>query len=156
MEKKVFRKNPVTSTNITIMILILKKLILMKKIFPVLVLLVLCVSAVSAQSANGKKDPVGKWKFDAPYAPEGYTSGTIDIGFAEEKYSAAMAFNDIGYSFTGEKVIVRNDSLLFMIWIESTDVNVGLKIEDKTKMTGNAVYYEGTVPLTLTKEPENK
>jgi hypothetical protein len=133
-----------------------KKLQFMKKIFTLVILLVFCFSAVTAQSANSKKDPTGKWKFEAPYAPEGYTIGTIDIGFAEDKYNANMSFTNLGYTFTGEKIRVQNDSVYFMIWIENTDVSVSLKIEDKTKMTGTAVYYEGTVPLTLVKEPIEK
>ena len=44
----------------------------------------LCVIAVSAQNIN-KNNPVGTWKFDAPYAPEGYTSGTIVVGFTDQK-----------------------------------------------------------------------
>ena len=128
----------------------------MKKILKTIVLLFLCVSAVSAQSANGKKDPVGKWKFDAPYAPEGYTTGTVDIGFANQEYTANIEFTNIGYSFPGEKVRMQKDSLFFMIWIENTDVNFSMIMEDKTKISGNAVYYEGTVPFTLTKESDQK
>ncbi|MFH0842467.1 MAG: hypothetical protein V1903_07590 [Bacteroidota bacterium] len=128
----------------------------MKKIISISALLIFCISAISAQSANGKNDPAGKWKFDAPYAPEGFTAGTIDVGYADSSYTASMLFTTSGYSFPGEKVIVRNDSLFFNIFVEGTDVSVALKMEDKTKMTGNAVYYEGNVPLTLTKEEEQK
>ncbi len=128
----------------------------MKKNISIAALLIFCISVVSAQSANGKRVPVGKWKFEAPYAPEGFTAGTIDVGYADNKYTASMLFTTSGYSFNAEKVAIRNDSLFFNIWIEGTDVSVALKIEDKTKMTGNAVHYEGTVPLTLTKEEEQK
>ena len=128
----------------------------MKTLSFIVLMLFFCISGISAQRASSKKEPVGKWKFDAPYAPEGYTKGTIEIGLADSKYSASMSFTDMGYSFPGEKISLRNDSLFFMIWIESTDVNVKLKIEDNTKMTGNAVYYEGTVPLTLTRDIESK
>ena len=41
----------------------------------------LSVITVSAQS-NSKKDPIGTWKFDAPYAPEGYNTGTIVVGLS--------------------------------------------------------------------------
>lgn len=128
----------------------------MKKLITIIALVTLSVSVLSAQSGNGRKDPVGKWKFDAPYAPEGFTSGTIDVGYADKKYSATMSFAGSEYSFPGEKVAVRNDSLFFLIWVEGTDVNVALKLEDNSKMTGNAVYYEGNVPLSLTREPVQK
>jgi len=128
----------------------------MKKIISISALLILCISVIYAQSTNGKKDPAGQWKFEAPYAPEGFTAGTIIVGYADNKYTASMLFTTSGYSFNAEKVAVRNDSLFFNIWIEGTDVSVALKMEDTTKMTGNAVHYEGTVPLTLTKEEEQK
>ena len=128
----------------------------MKKIIPFVTLFIFFSSSVLAQSVNEKKDPVGQWKFDAPYAPEGYNKGTIDIGFAEDKFTANMAFTDLDYTFSGEKIKVENDSVCFMIWIESTDVSVSLKMEDKSTMTGTAVYIDGTVPLTLTKEPVEK
>jgi hypothetical protein len=128
----------------------------MKKIFPLVVILFLCISTSSAQSKKVKTEPVGKWNFEAPYAPEGYTKGTVEIGYADKKYSASMTFTDLGYSLTGEKVSMKNDSIFFMIWVESTDVNISLKLVDKTQITGAAVYYEGTVPLTLTREPETK
>jgi hypothetical protein len=128
----------------------------MKKFISIAAFLIICISAVSAQSSDAKKDPVGKWKFDAPYAPEGYTTGTVEIGFAENKYSSNITFTNIGYSFSGEKVTVRNDSLFFMIWVDGTDVNFAIKIEETAKMTGNAIYVEGTVPFTLTKEEVQK
>jgi hypothetical protein len=126
----------------------------MKKIFSVTLVLMICISAVSSQTTNNEKNPSGRWKFDAPYAPEGYTAGTIDIRLADQKYSATMTFTYLDYSLPGEKVTMRNDSIFFMIWVENTDVNIALKIEDNLKMSGKAVYFEGTVPLTLTKETE--
>ena len=111
----------------------------MKKIIPFILLFIFFLTALSAQSVNGKKDLVGQWKFDAPYAPEGYTSGTVNIGFAEQKHSATMSFSNLDYSFTGEKVRIQNDSLNLLIWVEGTEVTVSLKMEDKATMTGNAV-----------------
>ena len=131
-----------------------EKIICMKKICSIALVVIICASAVSAQTTNGKKDPVGKWKYEAPYAPEGYTTGTVEIGKTDQKYSATMTFTDLDYSLTGEKVTLRNDSVFFLIWVEGNDVNIALKVEDNSKMSGNAVYFEGTVPFTLTREPE--
>lgn len=128
----------------------------MKKILPFIILLISCSLNIIAQSANGEKNPAGQWKFEAPYAPEGFTAGTINVGYADGKYSATMAFAASGYSLNGEKVTVRNDSLFFMVWVEGTDVNVALGMSEKNKMTGNAVYFEGSVPLSLTKDEEQK
>ncbi|OFY65575.1 MAG: hypothetical protein A2V64_07545 [Bacteroidetes bacterium RBG_13_43_22] len=119
-------------------------------------LMVLCTSVISAQSASEKKDPVGKWKFDAPYAPEGYTSGAIDFRFDEGKYKASISLTNMDYTLTGEKVKIQNDSISFFIWIETDSVSVNLKMNDNKTMTGNAAFSEGIIPLTLTKEPGEK
>ncbi len=112
-----------------------------------------CLNA-SGQSSAGKADPAGMWKFDAPYAPEGYTSGTVEVKFADKKYSVSMVFTGSEYKFPGEKVKFEKDSLFFLIYVEGQDVNVSLKLENDTKMTGKAVYSEGEVPLTLTKNTD--
>lgn len=121
------------------------------KIFTIIVITFLSVLAASGQTTAGKADPVGSWKFEAPYAPEGYTSGTIVVGLAEQKHSATMMFTGSEYKLTGDKVKIENDTLTFIVYLEGQNINVTLKIESNTKMTGKAVYSEGEVPLTLTK-----
>jgi len=128
----------------------------MKKIIPLILLVTLFSSVLSAQSVKIKKDPVGKWTFDAPYAPYGYTTGAVDIGFEDQEYSVKMSFTEIGYSFEGENITVRNDSIFFDVWIEGNSVSNTLKIEDDTTITGIAVYFEGTVPYTMKKYLEKE
>jgi len=116
-----------------------------------LVLLVLSVLAVNGQNSTKKISPVGSWKFEAPYAPEGYTSGTIAVVYAAEKYTTSMAFSGSEYKFAGEKVNVEKDTVTFSIYIEGEDIKVSLKMDNDSKMSGKAVYSGGEVPLTLTK-----
>ena len=104
-----------------------------------------------AQNNQVKNNPVGTWKFAAPYAPEGYTSGTIVVGFAEKKHTATMSFTGSENILSGEKVTAANDSVLFSVFLEGQDIKVMLKMENDSNMTGKAVYSEGEVPLTLTK-----
>jgi len=106
----------------------------------------------SAQFETSKKDPIGKWIFAAPYAPQGYTAGTIEVGYSEKKYSAIMIFSVGENKFIGDRVRFENDTLYFNVFIEGQDVAVKLKYEDETKMTGKAIYTEGIVPLLLTKD----
>lgn len=124
---------------------------MISKILTVLVISFFSVIEVSGQNSIKKTNPVGTWKFEAPYAPEGYTSGTIEVGLVEQKYSATLVFTGSEYKLTGEKVKVVNDSVLFSIYLEGQDIKVMLEIENETKMSGKAVYTEGEVPLTLTK-----
>ncbi len=120
----------------------------------ILTLLFLCSAFVliEAQKSSQKNDPVGQWKFEAPSAPEEYTSGNMVIDLADKKYSASMSFTGIDYKFLGENVKVVKDSIFFSIYVESENVAIRLKTEDAAKMTGTATYSGGVVPLTLLKE----
>ena len=109
------------------------------------------VMLVSGQNIN-KINPVGTWKFEAPYAPEGYSSGKIVIGFKEQKHTTTMSFTGGDTILSGEKVRAVNDSVLFSVYLEGQDIKVMLKMEDDSKMSGKAVYSEGEVPLTLTRQ----
>jgi hypothetical protein len=124
----------------------------MKRVIYVTLLLLISSSMVSGQTGNVKQDLTGKWLFQAPYAPEGYKDGTIEVGYAEKKYSATMIFSVGENKFIGDKVRFENDTLYFNVFIEGQDVVVKLKYDNETKMTGEAVYNEGIVPLLLTKE----
>ena len=104
-----------------------------------------------AQNNQVKLSPLGTWKFAAPYAPEAYNSGTIAVGFADQKQTIAMSFTGSEYKFPGENVKAVNDSIQFSIYLEGQDVKVMLKVESDTNMTGKAVYSEGEVPLALSK-----
>jgi hypothetical protein len=123
----------------------------MKKIILSILFVIFSLPVVTAQNNQEKKDPVGKWKFEAPAAPEGYTSGTIEVGLADKKYSTAMYFTPIDTKYSGDVVKIENDTLIFNVFIDDEDVVVTLKIEDSVKMSGKAVYSGGEVPLALIK-----
>jgi len=128
----------------------------MRKIITLFAILLLTASAISAQSSGDKKTLTGKWKFDAPYAPEGYTSGAIELTFAENKYSTSISFTGSDYKIPGEKTKVENDSVSFVVYVESEQVAISLKLESELKMAGKAVYSQGEIPLTLTREVPEK
>jgi len=123
----------------------------MKKGFVIVLFIVLCLPVLTAQNKLPKIDSAGTWKFDAPYAPEGYNSGIIVVGIVEQKPSAIMSFTGNDFKYPGENVKAEKDSILFSVYIQGQDVNVMLKIENDTLMSGKAVYSEGEVPLSLTK-----
>jgi len=128
----------------------------MRKIITLFVILLLSASAISAQSSRDKKAVTGKWKFEAPYAPEGYTSGAIEFSFAENKYSSSISFTGSDYKIPGEKTKVENDTVSFVVYVESEQVAISLKLESELKMAGKAVYSQGEIPLTLTREVPEK
>jgi hypothetical protein len=126
----------------------------MKRVTILVLFMYIGITAISAQSTKTKIDPEGTWKFEAPYAAEGYTSGTIVFGKSEQKPTATISFTGSDYKLSGANVLVENDAVTFSVSLESQDIKVSLKIENATKMTGKAVYSEGDVPLTLTKSIE--
>lgn len=128
----------------------------MRKIITAFMLLLFSASIISAQSSADKKSPLGKWKFEAPYAPEGFTTGIIEVSFADNKYSSAISFTGSDYIIPGDKTKIENDTVSFVVIVEGNEVAVTLKAENNAKMTGKAIYSEGEIPLTLTKDvPKN-
>ncbi|MCU0456413.1 MAG: hypothetical protein MUE74_08940 [Bacteroidales bacterium] len=126
----------------------MKKSLLLSALF----ISVFCLISSAQTQANQKKDPVGKWKFDVPAAPEGYQTGTIVIGLAEGKHNAGIIFSNFDYKFPGERVKCSNDSVSFAVNLEGQYVEIKLKMETSTKMTGAAISPDGPIPVVLTKE----
>jgi len=126
------------------------------KFFTSLVILLLSIIVVNGQDNKKAAKPIGTWKFEAPYAPEGYTSGLIVVGLSEKKHTATMSFTGSDYKIPGEQVKAISDSITFSVYVEGQDVKVFLKIDNDTIMSGKAVYSEGEIPLTLTRSVDLK
>ena len=124
----------------------------MKKIITLIVFFGLSTCILSAQAVKMKKNPVGKWIFNAPYAPYGYSTGTAEIGIDDDSYTVKMLFTETGYSYSGENVKVKNDTMFFEMFLEGNTVNVSLVMESDTAMTGESNYYEGSIPFTMKKD----
>ena len=124
----------------------------MKKVILIILFIVFSLPFLTAQNSQEKKNPVGTWKFEAPYAREGYTSGTIIVGQTDQIYTTSMSFTGNENKLTGDKVKFEKDTLLFSVYIEGEDVKVLIKIENEAKISGKAIYSEGEVLLTLTKK----
>ena len=120
----------------------------MKRFIPFILLMLCMAPFVSGQVQNKQ---LGKWKFEAPNAPEGYTGGIIEIATAEKGLSASISFGESDYKLPGEKVKIENEVLSFIVNVEGNEVSIALKPESDVIMKGNATYSEGSIPLTLTK-----
>ena len=121
------------------------------KILAILVVSIFSALTVNGQATPNKLNPVGQWSYSAPYAPEGYQSGNIEVGLTDGKYTASFSVTGSEYKMPAEKVKFENDIVTFIIMIEANQIDITLKMESEKKMTGKAVYSEGEVPMTLTK-----
>jgi hypothetical protein len=128
----------------------------MKKSILIALLIIFSLPVLTAQNNQTKNASFGSWKFDAPYAPDGFNTGTIVVGTAAKKDTVTMSFTGSEYKLPGENVKAKNDSILFSVFLEGQDIRIYLKVEDETKMSGKAVYSEGEVPLTLTRVTESE
>ncbi len=117
------------------------------RIFLLLLVSSLLAISVSGQSTNKNKFS-GTWKFEAPYAPEGYTSGFLNVGNVLQKDTTSMSFAGFDFKYPCENVRADRDSIFFSVYIQG-DVRLLLRIENDTLMSGKAIYSEGEVPLTL-------
>lgn len=126
----------------------------MKKILLSIMVLLLLTVTVSAQSRSKKLDPAGNWKFEAPYAPEGYTTGNIIVGMQEKVHTASISFPGSEYKIPGEKVKFQGDSLQFEVYIDGSPIGILLKMESAGAMSGKALTPDGEIALTLKKEAE--
>jgi hypothetical protein len=91
----------------------------------------------------------GKWKFEAPNAPEGSTQGNIEI----KTNAVIMTFDDLT-QFPSSWVKVRNDSIIYETAFDLAKVQFSLKVIDKNNMAGKAVWEGGETPVILKKEVE--
>jgi len=128
----------------------------MKRILFALLIIVAGFSTLTAQKSNSKFKPEGKWQFEAPSAPEGYTFGSMEVTFADKKYSAAMGFPGTEIKLPAEQVKFENGELTFKLYVEGEEILISLKPEGNDKMTGKATFSGGDIPLTCNRDKEKK
>ncbi len=121
-------------------------------------LVIFVILFLSAFNANGqgntkKINPVGIWKFEAPTAEQGYSSGLITIALADKKHTAAISFTGSEYKVPGENVKFSGDSIQFSVYLEGEDIKIFLRLESDKKMAGKAVTSgSDVIPLSAIKE----
>jgi hypothetical protein len=122
------------------------------KFLAILVISMISVITINGQAAAPNKlNPVGQWSYAAPYAPEGYQSGIVEIGLTEGKYTATFSVTGSEYKMPAEKVKFMNDVVTFIVMIDVNQIDISLKMDGDKKMTGKAAYSDGEIPMTLTK-----
>jgi hypothetical protein len=121
-----------------------------RKILQLFLLVPILLLGSLSTNAQIKPDYIGNWKFEAPTAPEGFTYGIIAL----KKDSVIMEFTDGANKFPSNWVKVKSDSIIYESDINGTIVLFSLKINDKLKITGNAVWSEGVTLMNLTKKED--
>lgn len=122
----------------------------MKRIFILIIVVLACID-LSAQKSKVKYKPAGLWNFEAPAAPEGYTTGVIEITKVSKKLSMKMSFSGNDYKYP-EDIRFEKDSLQFYLNVDGTDVTFKSKFEQSDKISGIAFTSGGSVPFVLTRE----
>lgn len=121
------------------------------------ILLLLAISVnVSATERDNQRNPVGNWKVEAASAGEGMDVSRLTIKFEEEKYSAEINFEQIGYRINASKVTWSENVLRLNFLIEGEDVTVRLTFveDDNDKMRGEAWTSMGDIPVSVTRIKE--
>ncbi|HVN57185.1 MAG TPA: hypothetical protein VMT63_02710 [Bacteroidales bacterium] len=116
-----------------------------------LIFIALATINLTAQTTKQKHNPEGKWEFEAPSAPGGYTSGVVEVTKTDSKLTATMSFSGNDYKFPVDQVKFENDTLKINLNVDGTDVNIRIKFEEPDKLSGVAVTNDGEIPLTLTR-----
>jgi hypothetical protein len=124
----------------------------MKRILFMLIMAVVVISSLNAQKSKVTNEPKGKWLFEAPYAPEGYTSGAIEVGTTDNKLAATVSFTGNDAKIPLENVKFENDTLKCELAVEGAIVTIILKFDEADKMSGKAVTPDGEVPLAMNRE----
>ena len=124
----------------------------MKKVFGLAIMIMIGLSSVNGQKAKVTYEPKGKWHFEAPDAPEGFTSGTMEVSAAEKKLTAVMTFTGNESKIPLENVKFENDKLKCSLAIEGESISITLKFDEADKMSGTAAFSEGEFPGTMTRE----
>jgi len=101
-------------------------------------------------NAQDKESYQGKWNFEAPTAPEGYTSGVIIL----KNDSSRMQFTDGYYIYPSSWLKAKSDSIKYETNIDGEIVLFSLKIKDKNKIAGDAVWSSGQTVMILTKKED--
>lgn len=127
----------------------------MKKNIAFMLTSVLILSLISLDLMSSPvKDPVGKWKFTAPGAPYGYDQGLIEISKDGDEYMATLSFAGMSYKYSLEKIKFEEEKLSFGLYLEGEDISVLMTLGDDDKLSGKAMYSQGEIPISATREKE--
>ena len=120
----------------------------------VLIAVLLLSSSFSMPLVAKKFKPEGTWKYSAPSAPEGYTSGFFVIEKGESGYMVTFVLDEY-YKVKATEVKYKKRKLDFVLYLESDMVRISGRFEDE-KFIATASYSEGVIDVTAVREEKKE
>lgn len=100
------------------------------------------------------KEIVGTWNYEAPDAPEGFTTGSMVITEKDGVLSAVLKLAD-GEEMEFGTVEYSEGKLLMTLLVDYNTVSISCEVKG-TSMTGTVSTPDGDLPITATKEKSKK
>lgn len=102
-------------------------------------------SSLQALTPPEKKDFLGKWQFESPYAPEGYQKGIFFIQEKEGVLAGEIRFGDQN-KVEMKDMLFADGVFKFGIEVDYNYVNIKATIENNI-LKGTAASPEGELPF---------
>lgn len=126
----------------------------MQKIIVLFTTVCLTITVLNGQTTNKMVEPTGRWRFETPYASEGYQRGQIEIKKTAEIYSAAITFADTVYKLYASNVKYAAGVVDFVLYIEGQPINISLNYAHQDTLKGRAYTPEGEMPMILMRKKD--
>jgi hypothetical protein len=116
------------------------------KILRYILAVILCVYGTFLVNAQSVDSLIGDWNAEAPEAPAGFNTSVMTI----TQDSVFTIFTGESFPYGSISMNFKNDTLSFEIG--GLNVLCTLRVEDKARLSGNAVWEGGQSKLILTRK----
>ena len=127
---------------------------IMQKIIVFFTTICLTFTVLNCQTTKKMVEPTGKWRFETPYASEGYQKGQIEIKKTADLYTAAISFTDTIYKIYANDVKYAAGKVDFVLYIEGQPINVSLNYTHPDTLKGSASTPDGMMPMLLMRKSD--
>lgn len=113
-----------------------------------ILLAILCVLFVMQTSWAQEENWVGTWQYEAPQADYQYQKGKIIFTMEDGELTAVLNVNE--NLLPADQLEVSENEASFRVMIQGEPIKISLTKDDE-KLSGEASYSQGTVPITAEK-----
>ena len=114
-----------------------------------LILLIAVAGITNATPVPDKKDYIGEWKFEVPYAPDNYQQGVFLIDEKGKALNGEIKFLD-GYKIPMKNIVYTEEGLKFDLNVEGYSINIKAILQG-LKIKGTAATPEGDLQFEAIK-----